>query len=158
MSIKLSVGLSKKVGQPDYGSLGASCHVELELDSALLQGDLDGFQEKARRAFVSCAQAVNDEIERQRVKRKPQDDVGGHNYSTNGHNGHANGKNGNGQRTRPATTSQVRAIEAIAERQGINLERLLHERFGVSRPADLSIGDASALIDELKSQVNGGRT
>lgn len=158
MAIKLSVGLSKKVGQPDYGSLGASCNVEIEVDGALLSSDLTGFQEKARLAFVSCAQAVNDEIERQRAKRTSNEEDRAHRYSTNGHNGHANGKNGNGQRTRPATTSQVRAIEAIAERQNINLERLLHERFGVNRPADLSIGDASALIDELKAPMNGGRT
>ena len=41
MPMKLNVGLSKKVGLPDYGSLGASCHVELELDSTLLATDLD---------------------------------------------------------------------------------------------------------------------
>ena len=47
--LKVSVGLSKKVGLPEYGSLGASCHVEVELDSALLQNDLEKFQQHVRR-------------------------------------------------------------------------------------------------------------
>jgi hypothetical protein len=33
--LKLSVSTSKKIGLPDYGSLGASCGVELELDPRL---------------------------------------------------------------------------------------------------------------------------
>jgi hypothetical protein len=44
MPLKLNVGLSKKVGLPEYGSVGASCHIELELTGGLLDGDLTGFQ------------------------------------------------------------------------------------------------------------------
>jgi hypothetical protein len=35
MPMKLNVGLCRKVGQPDYGSLGASCNVEVELSGSL---------------------------------------------------------------------------------------------------------------------------
>ena len=59
MPLKLNVGLSKKIGLPDYGSLGASCHV-VELDGTLLQQDLDTFQRHVRNAYVACAQAVNE--------------------------------------------------------------------------------------------------
>ena len=38
MPLRLQVGLQQKVGRPDYGSLGAACQVELELDSQLLIG------------------------------------------------------------------------------------------------------------------------
>lgn len=65
----------------------------------------------------------------------------------NGHNGddHTHGQaNGNGHAgsrrrdgTRPATASQVRALGAIAERQGIELGDKLHARFGVRNPAEL---------------------
>jgi len=42
MPLKLNVGVSKKLGLPEYSSVGASCNVEVELDSTMLH-DLDGF-------------------------------------------------------------------------------------------------------------------
>lgn len=52
MPLKLNVGLSKKVGLPDYGSLGASCHVEVELESSLVLQDVDAFHQHVRRAYL----------------------------------------------------------------------------------------------------------
>jgi len=40
MPTKVSAGLSKKQGLPDYRSIGASCHVELEVDGQILDGDI----------------------------------------------------------------------------------------------------------------------
>lgn len=64
MPLKVSAGLSRKKGLPDYGSVGASCHVELEVDSSMLDHDLDGFHQKVRGAFIACSQAVSDELAR----------------------------------------------------------------------------------------------
>lgn len=63
--LKLSVGISKKVGQPDYGLLGASCFIEVELDQSLIFDDLEGFQDRVKHAYVACRQAVSDELGRQ---------------------------------------------------------------------------------------------
>jgi hypothetical protein len=56
----------------------------------------------------------------------------------------------NGANGRLATTSQVRAIRAIASRRRIDLPGLLHERFGLGNVSELGIREASDLIDELK--------
>ena len=51
---------------------------------------------------------------------------------------------------RLATEKQVNAIHAMAKRQGIELSQVLHDRFSGKGVTDLSIRDASQLIDELK--------
>ncbi len=45
MPLKLNVGLSRKVGEPNYSSRGASVNLELELDSAIV-GEPDRLQER----------------------------------------------------------------------------------------------------------------
>lgn len=148
MPMKLNVGLSKKVGLPDYGSLGASCHVELELDSTLLTTDIDAFQAKVKQAFVACSQSVKDELYRQHQSETAAvpPTIG---------NGHTSGHAPRRDKTRPATTSQVRALEAIANRQKLDLADLLHRRFRSHAVQDLTITEASGLIDELNANTNG---
>ena len=51
---------------------------------------------------------------------------------------------------KPATASQVRAIVAIARRQHADLDGLLCD-LGVTRPEELSLAEASRLIDQLKA-------
>ena len=57
MPLRLNIGLSKKLGLPDYGSLGASCNVDIELDAALLQTAPEAFQRHARNASDACRRA-----------------------------------------------------------------------------------------------------
>src|SRR5436309_11108475 len=64
MPLTLNVGVSRKMGLPDYGSIGASCNLEMELDAGLLERDLDGFHARIRGAYVAAHQAVHDEMAR----------------------------------------------------------------------------------------------
>ena len=74
MPLKLSVGISKKVGQPNYGSLGASCSVEFEVTSSLLHNDPSAFHREVQNAYTACAKAVHDELAR---NRQPTGSIGG---------------------------------------------------------------------------------
>ena len=150
MALKLNVGVSKKLGLPEYSSVGASCNVEVELDPGLLEHDLDAFHERARAAYVACHQAVEDDLARSQAAPRPAA------HGRNGTAAAANGKHaasgGSAGRPRlPATASQVRAILAIARKQDADLEGVLRNDFGVDQPEDLSLSQASKLIDRLKA-------
>ena len=130
---------------PDYGSAGASCNLQVELDGHLLQSDLDGFHTHVKNAFNACRQAVNDEFARLQAGSNSHSPSNGGSQKPNG--------SGNPRRdnTRRSTASQVRALHAIADRQRIDLAALLSDQFGITTADQLTITEASSLIDELKS-------
>ncbi len=149
MPLKVNVGLSKKIGLPDYGSLGASVHVEYEADSTLLHSDLDGFHRQVSNAFVACKQAVQDELARHHASESAASPHG------SGHNANGNGRgNGRSAPARRATVSQVRAINSISDKLQLDLAHWLQQKFGIRIPGDLSISEASSAIDELKALPN----
>ena len=150
--LKLNVGTNRKIGQPDFGSAGASCNLELELDTGLFQ-DLDGLQQVVKRAYAACDQAVQDELARiggdtrkntqpqEVIEVRPSPAISGTRLTTTSNSLPS---------PRPATVSQVRALRAICSRRKIDLLGLLRERFGLTAADELGIRQASNLIDELK--------
>jgi hypothetical protein len=155
--LKLHAGVSKKVGLPGFSSASASCTIEAELDSSLLQ-DHEGFQVVVRRAYQSCEQAVQDQIARltsdTSESTQPQEVI--EVRTSPAISGAPVTRIPAAQFTnqpspRPATTSQVRAIRAICSRRKIDLLTLLRERYGIQTADELGIRQASNLIDELKS-------
>jgi hypothetical protein len=165
--LKLNVGVSRKLGLPEFSSVGASCNVEVELDSSLLQTDLDGFHTQVRGAFVAATQAVDDELTR--LQSRPAAPAASHigpavearrNVSADHPRAAPAGSNrvatrsdgGVGRPPKPASANQVRAIVTMARWRDADLASLLRDEYGVGRPEDLSLADASRLIDLLKDR------
>ena len=146
MAAKLSVGLQKKLGLPGNSSIGASCHVEFEVETSLMESNLEGFHQKAHSAYSACQQAINEQLARYQstppnLNDPPRSQLNGQN-------------NPNPQQVRQessrATRNQIRSIFAIARSQGLDPLQILRTRFNLDLPEDLTIREASSLIDELK--------
>jgi hypothetical protein len=134
MPLKLNIAMSRKVGEPNYGSRGATVGLELEVDSSLAEQPQQ-LQERIDRLFRLAQEAVDREL--------------------NGRDAAAAASANHEPPVRPATPAQIRAIHAIANRQNLDLTEELKSRFGVYRSDDLSLEEASALIDAIKPVVNG---
>lgn len=160
MPLKVCVGLSKKEGLPNFSSIGANCHVEVELDNSLLRDDLESFQRHVKNAYVACAQAVNDELTRQR-----SGEANGAANSRSGQsphhradhrvsdNGNSDGSNGHHASQRQIKFAQqlAREIRDLGDRR---LDSVAHKMF--NKPvAALSSLEASGLIDCLKGIKEG---
>jgi len=139
MPLTLTISLSRKVGEANYGSRGATVGLELETEASLVQRPAE-FQQWAARLFRLARESVDRELARPRQA------------ANNG--AAANGRASiNSRATRPATANQLRALQAIAAERELDLPAELQDRFGVSRAEELSLSQASALITEWRSLV-----
>jgi len=176
MPLTLNVGISRKLGLADFGSVGATCNVSVELDAALLTREPDAFQRHVRNAYAACSQAVNDELARQTTPGMAAPSGNGVHTAAAAPNGNgaaqaapANGGAGNGQTSNgngngngnvphAASQKQMGYIQQLARQiRGLGVRRLdslTGKMFG--KPlAGLTSLDASALIDTLKAIQDG---
>ena len=164
MSVKLNIGLSRKVGEASFGSRGASINLEVELDNGVLN-DPGQLRDRVQDLYMLARQSVDEELQRpaEAGPSEPSHANGNgqrrisHAANGNGHtNGQTNGRatngHGNGRiEVARATQSQIRAIFAISKRQGLDPHTVINERYRVHKMEELTIREASALIDDLKS-------
>ena len=149
MPMKLNVGLTKKLGLPHYSSLGATCHIEIELDQSLLFLDLDAVYERVRQVYTVCRQSVTEELARQR------DGVGRGESSGRADSDHMT--NGNdtlhGDQERPVSRQQLSYLQRLAQQiPGLSSGRLesMAQKLFQSSVAKLRCQAASELIAALK--------
>jgi len=157
--IKLNCGINRKIGEPGYGSRGASVNVELELESSAAQ-DVQLLHDKIRRLFSLAKSAVDEELG---VNGKPGSQTPAAAQppappSRNGSsprpatNGNANGS----QPPRPATEAQMRAVRGMCAKLGLDPQAEVGARFNHSLD-EITLPEASTFIDDLKKRVGNGQ-
>src|SRR5688572_26030142 len=108
MPLKLNIAMSRKIGEPNYGSRGATVGLEMEVDSSLADQPRQ-FHERVARLFRLAKQSVDRELgTTDLADLEPT--------------------------VRPATPAHVRTLHAIANRQQLDLTAEIQSRFGVERP------------------------
>lgn len=140
MPMKLNVGASQKVSDDHFGSRGASVNLEIELDSRLASDDVK-LRDRIRQLFGLVRQSVAEELGTRNGQSQRTEPVLAKPPASN--------RRADGLRF--ATLAQIKALYAITRQLGIDVNELLRERFGVNRPAELSLKQASELIDALKA-------
>jgi len=179
MPLKLTAGVSKKLGLPGYSSVGAICHVEMDLDSGLIQKDPQAFRAQVREVYAQCAESVEEELARHQAPHSQSgsgserpaagSDAADGAAASNGHagtngNGHGNGHaqvelpgRSNGRvRSRPSAR-QLEYARELAGRVGMDAEQLagLAQRLFSKPLGEISGGEASGLIRALQEMREG---
>ena len=61
MEIVVKVGIARKIGQPNYGSYQASCHIDCPANIALI-GNPDELEALIGQLYKTCVESVNAEL------------------------------------------------------------------------------------------------
>ncbi|MBL9085016.1 MAG: hypothetical protein JNK76_24645 [Planctomycetales bacterium] len=138
--LKLQASVSKKVGRPCYGSEGASLALELELDDGLA-ADAERLHKRARELFALAEAAVDEQLRSEAAKAEESREA------------ERTDSPRPGRVPRRVTARQLRALELLAERQAIDLAELAAERYSAAEPTELSLTQASDLIQTLQERV-----
>ena len=146
MPLKLNVGLSRKIGEANYGSRGACVNIEVEVEPTLVEKP-DQLRERVRYLFQLAKTSVEEELSGHGVR-----DAAG---SGNNGNGNAGAQGGSGHQATDKQLGYARQLAGQVSGLGIRrLDELTNKMFG--KPVtELTTLDASGLIDMLK-QLKAG--
>jgi hypothetical protein len=153
----VSVSVSRKLGLPSFGSVGASCAAQIELDPFVLT-EPETLRQRIHDAFDVCRQAVNDELARSGKSCLPAP------FSKEDSSDVASPAAVQGElefASPPlATERQVEFLYQLARQiRGLGGQRLIlvaEHRYGRSLN-ELTASEASGLIDLLKEVRSGAR-
>ncbi|WP_168564980.1 hypothetical protein [Crateriforma spongiae] len=136
MPRKITVGLQQKVSRPNYGSIGAICQIEWSIDHDH-PTDAQTLKRQISQAFDDCRHHIESQIGKTDAAETDATTTA----STSTDAG----------RMRPASDAQIRALHAIAASRGLRLAEEVNARFGLDSAGQLTLRQASQLIDALKT-------
>ena len=145
MGVKIYVGYCQKIGLPNYGSEGAHCDLEIEVDASVFN-DPEMFLQRMREVYATCRNAVEMELEHRRQDAKcPEPEV--NRNETSGKTSY-----------RPPSPKQSKYAEQLAAQiKSLGVRKLdnLCERMYQKSFAALSGLETSNLIDTLREAKAG---
>ena len=174
MTIKINVGVNKKIGLPDYGSAGGHCNIEIEADNSILD-NADQFLQRVKDAYEMARQSVEEELSHHRQggntngntgqrtsqQREPAQQRQEYRQDYRNSNAGSNSGGGNTGGTRVASPKQQQFIASLVKGiKGLNwntLDRYCSVQFG-KNASQLTPTEASALIEDLKAAKSGERS
>jgi len=156
MTIKINVGVNKKIGLPDYGSAGSHCNIEIEADNSILDNATQ-FLQRVHDAYEAARQSVESELAHHRPgggsspshhepEQAPKQEYR-NNYAPSGNTSISSPKQ------QQFIASLVKGVKGLDWRK---LDAYCGTKFGKAC-SQLSPKEASALIDDLKAAKNGER-
>ena len=70
--MKITIGVNRKIGQPNYGSEGASCELTLDVAEQSVSDHPESLVSEIRRAYSLAEQAVGEQLARHQVAGDPR--------------------------------------------------------------------------------------
>jgi len=129
MTHKVTVGLQQKVGQPNFGSIGASCSIEVHLDDDEAVHP-EVVTSRVRQAFSQCRDCITKELSLHEVVEPNESSSREREPRPAASRPTTERSRTSDRPQRTATEAQVRAIRAIASKAGVSLVS-----FGTSKGA-----------------------
>ena len=159
MTIKINIGVNKKVGLPEYGSAGGHCNIEIEADNSILD-NASQFLKRVKDAYELARQSVEEELAHHRpgnaanqtrsVRQFEKEPAPRQEYRSNPNSG------GNSFTASPKQQQFIAGlVKGIKGLDWRTLDRYCDGKFG-KVCSQLSSKEASALIEDLKTAKSGG--
>jgi len=168
MTIKINIGVNKKIGLPDYGSAGGHCNIEIEADNSILD-NASQFLQRVKDAYELARQSVEEELAHHRQ------DKDRHGNATS--NGGSQSRSPSQFDKEPAPRQEYRSnpnsggssynaspkqqqfiaglVKGVKGLDWHKLDKYCDTKFG-KVCSQLSSKEASALIEDLKAAKSGG--
>jgi hypothetical protein len=132
MPLTINIGISRKIGQSNFGSRGASVGLQIEADSRSIDQP-ERLRESIDQLFELANQSIDDEL--QKLRPIPTIDALLLHES------------------RQITAKQYRALMVLTSQLDVDLSTACQNRFQCEAAASLTREQASILISELQSAV-----
>ena len=162
MTIKINVGVNKKIGLPDYSSAGSHCVIELEADNSVLD-NAEQFLQRVKNAYEMARASVEEELAHHRPanagrssaqpQREPEQQQRQEYRQEYRNNSSDSGDNRYiaSPKQQQFIASLVKAVKGLDWRK---LDKYCESKFGRA-VSQLSSKEASQLIHDLQAAKSG---